>query len=81
MPGYNKQFELTVDDMDLIETALRHTKQSLSTELMNQAENPSLPGEEAREIDASVKKITELLGRLHNQKQFYRPRVGAYVSG
>ena len=81
MANYTKTFELSVDDMELIETALRDTKQSLSTELIDQADDPLRPCDETRGIDADMKRITDLLGRLHNQKTFYRPSRGSYVSG
>ena len=81
MANYTKTFELSVDDMELIEAALRDTKQSLSTELIDQAEDPLRPCDETRGIDADMKRITDLLGRLHNQKTFYRPSRGSYVSG
>ena len=51
----NTKFELSVDDLDLIETALMHLEQT--------------------------KEVRELLGRLHNQKNWYRPKKGVYVSG
>ena len=81
MAKYNKTFELSVEDMDLIEAALRDTKRSLSTELIDQAEDPLRPCEDTRTLDADMKRINDLLGRLHNQKNFYRPKSGAYVSG
>jgi len=59
MPKPNTQFELDVDDLDLIETALRKAK---------------------READIDAREVSELLGRLHNQKEFYRPK-GTYVGG
>ena len=88
MPGYNTTFELTVEDMELIEDALRGSKQSLSSELIDQADDPlrkctttQRKSESTQGIDASMKRSNDLLGRLHNQKQFYRPSRGAYVSG
>lgn len=81
MPGYNTKFELSVEDMDLIETALRNTGRRLSASLLARNTDPLLPGDEARAVDLSVKRINDLLGRLHNQKRFYRPKSGAYVSG
>jgi len=81
MPKYNKTFELTVEDMELIETALRDTKRSLSTDLVEQADDPLRPCEDTRTLDASMKRINDLLGRLHNQKEFYRPKSGAYIGG
>jgi hypothetical protein len=59
MPKYNKSFDLTPYDVDLIETALRKAK---------------------RETDIDTREVSELLGRLHNQKVFYRP-PGTYVGG
>lgn len=28
-----------------------------------------------------TKEINDLLGRLHNQKKWYRPKTGIYISG
>ena len=81
MPRYNTKFDLTVEDMDLIEAALRDSKRSLSTSLMDRADDPLRPCEQTRDLDMSMKRITDLLGRLHNQKEFYRPRGGAYIGG
>ncbi|SFQ95647.1 hypothetical protein [Poseidonocella sedimentorum] len=63
MPKYNLKFDLTPNDMDLIENALRFAAANASDE---------------PRIDA--KSANELLGRLHNQKSFYRPK-GPYISG
>ncbi|MBM2320493.1 MULTISPECIES: hypothetical protein [Marivita] len=81
MPGYNKNFELTVEDMELIEDALRTTKRSLNSEVLSQDADPLRPCENTREVDVSMKRINDLLGRLHNQKNFYRPKSGAYIGG
>ena len=59
MPKYNKSFDLTPEDVDLIETALRKAK---------------------READIDTREVSELLGRLHSPKVFYRP-PGTYVGG
>ena len=61
MPKYNTTFELNLDDMDMIERALR------SAQTKDDALDPS--------------QVNELLGRLHNQKVFYRPADGVYISG
>lgn len=58
---YNKNFELDLDDMELIERALR-----------------TLPST-CEQTDP--KDVNELLGRLHNQKVFYRPKNATYVGG
>ncbi|SFN57367.1 hypothetical protein SAMN04487859_10554 [Roseovarius lutimaris] len=74
MPTYNSNFELTVEDMDLIENALRQTKAELA------APNDEV-GESSAESNDTLRRIQDLLGRLHNQKVFYRPRQGSYVGG
>ena len=58
----NKNFELKVDDIALIETAL--------FEKLSNAKS-----------DTERKTINELLGKLHNQKIWYRPKKGVYVGG
>lgn len=72
MPGYNKQFELSVEDLELIEDALRRSKRELS--VRNHDEIPS-------DKEDAVRDIHDLLGRIHNQKVFYRPRNTTYISG
>ena len=63
MPAYNTKFDLTVADIDLIETALRAQSALHQTP----------------DADTS-RDVQDLLGRLHNQKIFYRPKSAAYVS-
>ena len=81
MPGYNTKFELTVEDMELIEDALRNTKRSLNSAVLQRDADPLRPCEDTRNVDVSMKRINDLLGRLHNQKNFYRPKTGAYIGG
>ncbi|MEI4260234.1 hypothetical protein [Roseovarius sp. D0-M9] len=73
MPGYNPNIEIGIEDMELIEDALRHAKRRLSMPGGADADGP-IAGRTVREID-------DLLGRLHNQKVFYRPRKMPYVGG
>lgn len=75
MPNYNEMFELSVADMDLIETALRRTRDALSQELLEAS------AAEKGDCQKSLRQVQDLLGRLHNQKIFYRPRDGVYVGG
>lgn len=51
----NTKFELSVKDIDIIESVLRSVKQT--------------------------REIQEVLGKLHNQKNFYQRRDQIYVSG
>lgn len=76
MPKYNRNFDLTLSDIDMIEAALGVVKRGLSLgREETRALLPKVKGEDPlREID-------DLLGRLHNQKIFYRPKDTPYVSG
>ncbi len=75
MPTYNDMFELSVEDIDLIETSLRRALTSLSHEPRNETER------DKSEREDSLHRIQDLLGRLHDQKIFYRPKTGVYVGG
>lgn len=74
MPKYNRNFELSVEDLDLIETALRRKKRILNESRMSGQAAP-------QETDQELHAIHDLLGRLHNQKVFYRPKASAYIGG
>lgn len=76
MPAYNTTFELSIDDLQLIEEALQREKSELSAQRIDEA----CPNG-AVNLDGQLKGISELLGRLHNQKVFYRPKSGVYVGG
>jgi hypothetical protein len=81
MARYNRTFELSIHDVDLIEEALRARGRELCR--MRRAlsdENPA-DMERIRVIEEDQRENAELLGRLHNQKVFYRPKATPYVSG
>ncbi|PVA11283.1 hypothetical protein DC366_05955 [Pelagivirga sediminicola] len=73
MTHYNPNIELGIEDMALIEDALRQAKRRLSM--------PGGPDEDAPIAGHTVREIDDLLGRLHNQKVFFRPTKTPYVSG
>ena len=77
--GYNKTFELTIDDLALIEGALHRKKTELSLKRLDAI--AGTVDAEPEEIDTELRDIHGLLGRLHNQKVFYRPKSGVYVGG
>ena len=81
MPAYNRNFKLTIADVDLIEEALRARGRELCR--MRRALSDDNPAhmESIRVIDADQKEGEELLGRLHDQKTFYRPLGKVYVGG
>ena len=71
MPAYNTKFELTPNDLDLIEGALRDKQREMT--------EAAAKGCEVNQLAA--RDTHELLGRLHNQKIFYRPKTQAYIGG
>ncbi len=86
MAGYNTSFELTVGDIELIESALRLHKQAVSREGLDLMDTTGAVSDTVRaeQINATLSAINDLLGRLHNQKVFYRPgkaKKAPYVSG
>nr|WP_174822817.1 hypothetical protein [Ruegeria lacuscaerulensis] len=68
-------FELSVEDMDLIEQALRLAI------TVNSASSVDETDESRQDRETSVRKMHDLLGRLHDQKIFYRPKSGTYIGG
>ena len=63
MGKYNRTFDLDIEELELIETAIRQA--------VSDAEKSGIDPQDAN----------DLLGKLHNQKIFFRPRKGIYVSG
>jgi hypothetical protein len=76
MPKYNRNFDLTLSDIEMIEAALRVVKRDLL--LGREGVRAHLP---YVADDDHAREINDLLGRLHNQKIFYRPSDEPYVSG
>lgn len=91
MPKYNRQFDLTIADIDLIETSLQQKVERLSSERLALLSAPDTPksaiepkGDRLGALTERLAEIHDLLGRLHNQKTFYRPSERSqpyYVSG
>ena len=71
MPGYTEKFDIDLNDMDLIEEALRGQVKSLSAKRSEQA---------CLDSERKLRNVKDLLGRPHNQKVFYRPKQG-YIGG
>lgn len=81
MPTYNRTFELSIADIDLIEEALRARGRELcQTRRALSDENPAHL-EAIRVVERDQRAGEELLGRLHDQKIFYRPKQAVYVGG
>ena len=71
MPRYNSNFKINIEELVLIETALNIRKDVLT----------KIATESDSEQSSEARAIYELLGRLHNQKTFYRPKNEPYISG
>ena len=79
----NENFKLNVRDIDLIENALNYQIGRLAERRRTHVESTIVPEgelESVKEIDAEITVIRDLLGRLHNQKVWYRPKNG-FVGG
>jgi len=70
---FNRNFDLDTLDIELIESALHDTVRELSAE--------RLEGDEGVQTKERLGRAKDLLGRLHNQKVFYRPSTKPYVGG
>ncbi len=64
MPKYNRTFDLTLNDVEQIETALRSRKHILSERRLALLNSEAVA--ETAEIDSELVEIADLLGRLHN---------------
>jgi hypothetical protein len=70
----NTKFELSVKDIKIIEEAL-------SNKVARRSERIFLEGEDPEILMNEAKEIRDLLGRIHNQKNWYRPKNAIYVGG
>jgi hypothetical protein len=81
MPSYNRKFDLDINDLDLIEEALRARGRELSSMRLALKEDNPAHLESIRVIEADQRQNEDLLGRLHDQKIFYRPKNVVYIGG
>jgi len=69
----NTKFELSVKDIKIIEEALSNKVSRRSQRILD--------GEDPEILQTEASEIRDLLGRIHNQKNWYRPQQGVYVGG
>lgn len=81
MPRFNRTFDLSLHDVDLIEEALRARGRELSNMRLALSEANPAHLESIRVVEQDQRENEELLGRLHGQKTFYRPNDSVYVGG
>lgn len=69
----NKQFELTIRDIEVIESALRAKagRRGLAIAM----------GDVSTQLRAEMTEIQQLLGRIHNQKNWYKPKDNRFQGG
>lgn len=77
----NPTFDLTVEDVDQIERALAGQVEVLSQARLSLSEENPAHLSKIRAITEELHGLQDLRGRLHAQKNFYRPRRGVYVGG
>ncbi len=63
----NKNFELTIRDIEIIEAALRSKAGRRGLAIAQ--------GDVSTQLHAEMTEIQDLLGRIHNQKNWYRPKT------
>ena len=81
----NIEFNLDLRDIDLIESAINSViarRSSAMSSLTESSVENTMDISAYRDIKQEVAELRDLLGRLHNQKNWYRPQTeGVYVSG
>ena len=85
MAKANTSFDLDVRDVELIENALNSIITNRSSTIINSANNSNFEPTEENcpvEIKGQISELRDLLGKLHNQKVWYRPKNRvAYIGG
>ena len=74
--GYNRFFNIDLNEMEVIERALQKRLAELTEKRQSGGQGTCTDS-----IDDEVKMVQNLLGSFHNQKIWYRPRNKVYISG
>ena len=69
----NTKFELSIRDIEIIEVALRAKAGRRGIAIAT--------GSSSKEFKKEMYEIQDLLGRIHNQKHWFRPKDKTYVGG
>ena len=69
----NNNFELTVRDIEVIESALRAKAGRRGLAIAE--------GDTSEQLKEEMREIQELLGRIHNQKNWYKPKDDRFQGG
>jgi len=76
MSSYNTEFQLNIEELKTIEDSMIYRIKRLTTRRLTVKKDSS-----KEKIDIEVKHIQELLGKIHNQKEWWRPKNKVYISG
>ena len=76
MSSYNREFQLNIEELKTIEDSMIYRLKRLTTRRLTVKKDSS-----KEKIDVEVKHIQELLGKIHNQKEWWRPKNKVYISG
>ena len=77
----NTTFNLNVKDLKLIEDALHSVIAKRSNDLITASDAQNSHVDRAS-AEAEMSEMRDLLGRLHNQKNWFRPKAGhGYIGG
>jgi len=73
--SYNTQFEIDLNEMEIIEQALREQARSLSLKTLEQQQQNQMDASANDEgIKSRMSEIQSVLGKLHGQKAWYVPK-------
>jgi len=75
----NKTFRLDINDIELIKNALRSELKKLADHKLMYSESIMRDELSIQRTENKMRKIHDLLGKIHNQKVWYRPKN--YVGG
>ena len=76
MSSYSTEFQLNIEELKTIEDSMIYRLKRLTTRRLTVKKDSS-----KEKIDVEVKHIQELLGKIHNQKEWWRPKNKVYISG
>ena len=76
MSSYNTEFQLNLEELEKIEHSMLYRLKRLTTRRITVKKDSS-----KEKIDIEVKHIQELMGKIHNQKEWWRPKNKVYISG
>lgn len=73
---YRTQFEIGLNELDIIEKALRAQASQIGDKMLNQkiATSEEVDADASEQLNTRMAAIQQVLGNLHNQKIWFRPQ-------